>query len=54
MLIGAAISGDKNVIDKWAENILKNKDLIIEMKRMWNVKVNVIPVVIEATGTISK
>ena len=54
MSIDVAISGDRNVIKKEAEKILKYKDLIIEIQRMWNVKVKVIPVVIEATGTSSK
>jgi len=42
------------VIKKEAEKILKYKDLTIETQRMWNVKINVIPVIIGATGTISK
>jgi hypothetical protein len=54
MLIDVAISGDRNVIKKEAENILNYKDLTIEMQRMWNIKTRVIPVVIGATGTISK
>jgi hypothetical protein len=53
MLIDVTISGDRNVIKK-AEKILKYKDLTIEIQRMWNVKTRVIPVVIGATGTISK
>jgi hypothetical protein len=42
------------VIKKEAEKILKYKNLIIEIKRMWNVKTKVMPVIIGATGTISK
>ena len=54
ILIDVAITGDRNVIKKGAENILKYKDLTIEIERMWNVKTRVIPVIIGATGTISK
>jgi hypothetical protein len=42
------------MIKKEAEKILKYKDLIIEIQRMWNVKTKVTPVIIAATGTISK
>jgi len=49
MLIYVAIPGDRNLITKEAGNILKYKDLIIEMQRMWNVKAKT-----GATGTISK
>jgi hypothetical protein len=42
------------VIKKEAKNILEYKDLTIEKQRMWNVKTRVIPVIIGATGTISK
>jgi hypothetical protein len=54
MLIDIAISGDRNVRKKEAERILKYKDITIEIQDVWNVKTNVIPVIIEATGTISK
>jgi len=54
MLIDVAISGDRNVIKKQAEKILKYKDLTIEIQRMWNIKTKVIPVIIGAIGTISK
>jgi len=36
MLMDAAISGDRNVIKKEAEKILKYKDLTIEIQCMWN------------------
>jgi len=54
MLIDVAISGDRNVIKKEAEKIPKYKDLTIEIQRMWNVKTKVIPVIMGATGTVSK
>jgi hypothetical protein len=53
-LIDVAISGDRNVIQKLAEKILKYKDLTIEIQRMWNVKTSLMPVITGATGTITK
>jgi hypothetical protein len=40
MLIDVPVPGDRNVIKKVAEKILKYKDLIKEIQRMWNVKAN--------------
>jgi hypothetical protein len=54
MLIDVAISGDINLIKKEAKKILKYKELTTEIQHMWNVKTKVIPVIIGATGTISK
>jgi hypothetical protein len=54
MLIDIAIPGDRNVIKKEADKILKYKDLTKEIERMLNVKAKVIPVITGATGTISK
>jgi hypothetical protein len=54
MLIDVAIPGDRNVIKKEAEKIPKYEDLITEIQRMWNVKTQVRPVIVGATGTISK
>jgi hypothetical protein len=54
VLIDVAIPEDRNVIKKEAEKIQKYKDLIIEMQHMWNIKTKVTPVIIGATGTISK
>ena len=49
-----AISGDRTVIITAAEKILEYTDLTIEIQRMWNVKMKVIPVITGETGTISK
>ena len=38
MLIDVAISGDRNVIEIEAENILKYKNLTIQIERMLNLK----------------
>jgi hypothetical protein len=54
MLIDVAIPGDRNVINKETEKILKYKDLVTEIQPMWKVKATMIPVIIGATGTISK
>jgi len=54
MLIDVAIPGDRNVIKKEAEKILKYKDLLIEIQRVWNVKAKVIAVITGATGSFSK
>jgi len=54
MSIDVAITGDRNVIKREAEKILKYKDLTIEIQHMWNVKAKVISVIIGATGTVSK
>ena len=53
MLINAAIPRDRNVIKK-AKKILKYKDLITEIQRMWIMKVKAIPAITGASGTISK
>jgi hypothetical protein len=54
MLIDVEISGDRNVIRKEAENILKYKNLTTDIQRIRNVKARVIPVITGATGIISK
>jgi hypothetical protein len=57
VLIDVAISADRNVIKKEAENVLNyeyKEDLTIEIQHMWNTKTKVIPVIIQETGTISK
>ena len=53
MLIYVTISGQRKVIEKEAEKILKLRDLTKEKQRIWNVKKKLIPVVIVTTETIS-
>jgi len=47
-------NNNNNVIKKEAEKILKYKDVIIEIQRMWNVKAKVMAVIIGVIGTMSK
>jgi hypothetical protein len=54
MLMDVAFPGDRNLVKKGDEKILNYTDLIFEIQGMWNVKAKVIPVIIGASGTISK
>jgi hypothetical protein len=54
LLIDVAISSERNVIQKESENKLKYKNLSIEIRRMWNMKCFVIPVIIGSTGIVTK
>ena len=54
MSTDVAIPADRNVTKTEAENILKYTDRTTEIQRMCNVKAKVVPVIIGATGTISK
>jgi hypothetical protein len=49
-----AISADRNVTQKEAENKLKYNSLCIEIQGMWNLKCMIIPVIIGATGIVTK
>ena len=54
MFIDVAIPGVRNVMKEDSQKILKYKDLITEIQRMWNVKAKVIPLIIRVKGTSSK
>jgi hypothetical protein len=54
LLIDVPIPSEKDVIQKEAEKKLKYKNLSIVIQRMWNMKCFVIPVIIGATGIVSK
>lgn len=53
MLRDSAIFGDSNVIRRVVEKVLKCKDLIIEILRLWIRKERVIPLMIGTTRNIS-
>jgi hypothetical protein len=49
-----AIPADRNGVQKEVEKKLKYKSLCTEIQRMWNLKCMIIPVIIEATGRVTK
>jgi hypothetical protein len=53
-LIDVAIPADRNVVQKEAEKTLQYKSLCIEIQRMWNLKCTIIPVIIGATGIVTR
>jgi len=53
-LIDVAIPADRNVVQKEAEKNLKYKSLCMEIQRMWNLKCTIIPVIIGATGIVTR
>ena len=52
-LIDVAIAAHKNVVQKEAEKKLKYKSLCIEI-RVWNLKCTIVPVIIGATGIVTR
>jgi hypothetical protein len=54
LLIDVAIPSGRNVIQKESEKKLKYKNSSIEIQQMWNMEWFVIPVIIRATGIVTK
>ena len=52
LLIDVACPGDKRVKEKEDEKIAKYQDLARELRKIWNMEVKIIPVVIGVLGTI--
>jgi hypothetical protein len=46
ILVDVAVTADRNVEQKKAEKKLKYKSLCVEIKRTWNLKCAIIPVII--------
>jgi len=53
-LIDVAIPADRNVVQKESEKKFKYKSLCIEVQRMWNLKCTIIPIIIGATGIVTR
>jgi hypothetical protein len=49
-----AIPADRNVVQKDTEKKLKYKSLCIKIQRMWNLNCMIIPVIIGATGVVTR
>ena len=45
---------DRNVVQKEAEKKLKYKSLCTQIKRVWNLKCTIIPIIIGATGKVTR
>ena len=54
MTIIIIIPSDKNTSFKVSEKLSKHKDLEIEIARMWQMKTEIIPVVVGALGEVIK
>jgi hypothetical protein len=53
-LIDAATPADRNVVQQEEEEKLKYRSLCTEKQRIWNLKCTIIPVIIGATGIITR
>ena len=53
-LIDVAIPTDRNVVQKEVENKLKYESLCTEIQQMWNLKCTIIPIIIGATGIVTR
>ena len=49
-----AILGDSRIEEKEKEKIMKYQDLRRELQKIWNVRVKIIPLVVDSLGAIPK
>ncbi|XP_066930550.1 uncharacterized protein [Clytia hemisphaerica] len=52
LLIDMSVPSDRNVSVKMFDELSKYKDLEIEIKKMWNLKTTVVPVIVGALGLV--
>ena len=53
-VIDFAVSGDSRIVEKEKEKIEKYQDLRIELQKIWNVRMKIIPLVVDSLGAIPK
>ena len=53
-VIDVAIPADRNVVQKEEEKKLKYKSLCVEIWRMWNLKYTIVPVIVGASGIVTR
>ena len=54
IIVDIAVPGDSNVLQKETEKYEKYQDLAREIKRIWKSRTKVVPVVVDALGSVSK
>ena len=53
-IIDFAVSGDSRIEEKEKEKMEKYQDLRGELQKIWNVRLKIIPLVVDSLGAISK
>ena len=53
-IIDFAVPGDRRIEEKEKDMIVKYQDLGMELQKIWNVKVKIIPLVVDSLGAVSK
>ena len=54
IIVDMSVLGDSNVLQKETEKYEKHQDLAREIKRIWKLRIKVVPVVVGALGSVSK
>jgi len=54
LVIDIAIPGDVRVDENEQEKIIEHLNFAVELRRLWKVKTNVIPIVVGALETVPK